>query len=68
MLNKLKENGRLGVYFVWKLKTIEGNSLEIVLLSKFFLKRCVINIHDINIKKNAIKNGVTVLVYASAGC
>jgi len=31
------------------------------------LKLGVINIHDMNIKKMQLKNGVTVLVYASAG-
>ena len=32
-----------------------------------FLKLGVINIHDMNIKKMQLKDGVTVLVYTSAG-
>ena len=47
--------------------SVLGNSLEIVLPSFFFLKLGAINIHDMNIEKNAIKNGVSVLVYTSAG-
>ena len=34
---------------------------------KLFLKLGLINIHDMNIKKMQLKNGVTVLVYTSAG-
>ena len=39
-------------YFAWNCFTI-----------KLFLKLSVINTHDMNIKRNAIQNGVTVLVY-----
>ena len=41
--------------------------LKLFYCQTFFLKLGVTNIHDMNIKRNAIKNGVTVLVYTSAG-
>ena len=37
------------------------------LFNKLFLKLGVMSIHGINITKMQLKNGVTVLVYASAG-
>ena len=42
-----------------------GNSFEIVTI-KLYFKLGIVNIDDMNIKKNAIKNGVNALVYASA--